>query len=143
MFHPSATIAWPQRRVTRRQGLATALAAGAAAAMAGCGALPGPASAPSVGGGEVRFLHWFSNFLTPLEPVIKEYQERTKTKITVELIALGEYPTKVTAAFAADAAPDLLFSYSQNDSKYYDAGSILDLSDRWKRDKFNLSDYAL
>ena len=143
MLQPSPTTAWPQRRVTRRQALATSLAPGAAAALAGCSPLPGPAPAASVGGGEIRFLHWFSNFLTPLEPVITEYQERTKTKITVELIGLGDYPAKVTAAFAADAAPDLLFSYSQNDSKYYDAGSILDLSDRWKRDKFTLGDYAL
>ncbi|MGH2370084.1 MAG: ABC transporter substrate-binding protein, partial [Chloroflexota bacterium] len=133
--------------LTRRRlgsvGMMAPAGGGLAMLLASCGPLPGQAPAAAKGGGEVRFLHWIDRWLPPLEPMFLQYQERTKTKITVELVALGEYPTKVTAAFAGDVAPDVLFSYSQNDSKYYDAGYILDLSDRWKRDHFNLGDYAL
>jgi multiple sugar transport system substrate-binding protein len=118
-------------------------AAGGAAMLAGCEPVFTQQPATAKGGGEVRFLHWIDRWLPPLEDSFKEYQTRTNTKITIELINLGDYATKVTAAFAGDAAPDLLFSYSQNDSKYYDAGYILNLNDRWKRDRFNLNDYAL
>lgn len=138
-----------KRSELTRRGLGTraaALAAGgglAALLAAACGPLQGQAPTTAKRGGEVRFLHWIDRWLPPLEPMFQQYQERTGTKITVELITLGDYPTKVTAAFAAEAAPDVLFSYSQNDSKYYDAGYVLDLGDRWKRDKFNLADYAV
>ncbi|MBI3970602.1 MAG: extracellular solute-binding protein [Chloroflexi bacterium] len=132
--------------VTRRTlGASSAITASSAlAALAtGCNLPSGPIDRSAKGGGEVRFLHWIDRWLPPLEDSFSRYQERTGTKITIELISLGEYPTKVTASFAGDVAPDILFSYSQNDSKYYDAGYILNLDDRWKRDKFNLNDYAL
>jgi ABC-type glycerol-3-phosphate transport system substrate-binding protein len=110
----------------------------------GCTPVGGPGGpAASRGGGEVRFLHWIPDWTQKLEPLFGQYTARTGTKITVEPTTLTEYPTKVTAAFAADVAPDVLFSYSQNDSKYYDAGHILDLSERWRRDRFALADYAL
>ncbi|HVG96319.1 MAG TPA: extracellular solute-binding protein [Chloroflexota bacterium] len=141
----------PRRRgatggLATRRGLALraatlAGAGGLAPVLARCG--PWPAPAPVKGGGEVRFLHWIPDWVDKLQPQLQQYQERTGTRITVEPTDLGAYPTKVTAAFAADAAPDVLFSYSQNDSKYYDAGAVLDLSERWKRDRFNLGDYAL
>ena len=98
--------------------------------------------APAVGG-ELRFLHWIPDWVQKLEPAFQAYKERTGTQITVELVDAGQYATKITAAFVAEAAPDVLFGYSFVDTKHYDSGYHLDLTDRWRRDRFDLGDYAL
>jgi multiple sugar transport system substrate-binding protein len=140
---PGAPRAISRRALGALAGRATAMAALAAApALGACREGPG-AAPPAKTGGELRFLHWIQDWVQKLEPTITQYQERTGTKVSVELVNSTEYAAKVTAAFVAEAAPDVLFGYSFVDTQHYDSGYHLDLSDRWKRDHFNLGDYAL
>jgi ABC-type glycerol-3-phosphate transport system substrate-binding protein len=92
------------------------------AGAAGCRPLGERAPAQTTGGGELHFLHWRAPRPQKLAPMFEQYTDRTGPKINIEDISQAAYPAKLVATMAAGTPPDLMYSYSQNDTKHYDAG---------------------
>ena len=92
----------------------------------------------------MRFLTWSTTWNEPMQPMFQQYTAKTGTKVTLEWETQADHDAKVTAGLASDTAPDLILSVSQIDTKFYDAGAMLNLSPYVQRDKLNLRrDYAL
>ena len=136
----------PMTQMTRRRAGQTALTAAEIGALAGCTPTASAPAAPAQArpGGEVRFLTWSVTWNEPMGPKFQEYTANTGTKVTLEWETQADHDAKVTAGLASDTAPDLILSVSQIDTKFYDAGAMLNLSPYVQRDKLNLRrDYAL
>jgi multiple sugar transport system substrate-binding protein len=134
------------RLTRRRMGQRAAAAAGWAGVLAGCAPGAEQTQAPTGprGGGEVRFLTWATTWNEPMVPMFEQYTAKTGTKITLEWETQGDHDAKVTAGLASDTAPDLILSVSQIDTKFYDAGAMLNLQPYVQRDRLNIRrDYAL
>ncbi|HEX2517288.1 MAG TPA: extracellular solute-binding protein, partial [Chloroflexota bacterium] len=133
-------------RLTRRRLAAVAAGAPFLGALAACAPGSGQTQLPAQArpGGEVRFLTWSTTWNEPMQPMFQQYTAKTGTKVTLEWETQADHDAKVTAGLASDTAPDLILSVSQIDTKFYDAGAMLNLSPYVQRDKLNLRrDYAL
>lgn len=93
-------------RTRVRKLIATAVAAGLLAAMAGC-------SSSEEGRGKT-LVYWASNQGTSLDhdraalkPVLDEFTKKTGTKVSLEVIGWGDLQTRLQTAVASGQAPDV------------------------------------
>jgi ABC-type glycerol-3-phosphate transport system substrate-binding protein len=136
----STTVRLRAGRLTRRQVLA---GTGAAALVTSSGACRAPGS----GGGEagpaartqpitLRFMSWRPNAMDRFEKKWQAWGESRKITFDIERLPnASERNTKLTAAIAADQAPDATDSHSDNDFKFYELGVMLQLDKYLSRDK--------
>jgi len=93
----------------------------------------------------IRYQTFWAQYRTDiLKQSIDQFVQQTGVKVTVESIPSADYRTSLATTMAAGTAPDTFIADIWNAVKYYDAGLILDLSDRVKADKIDLNnDYGL
>jgi ABC-type glycerol-3-phosphate transport system substrate-binding protein len=136
-------------RVSRRRVLSGAQAAAATGVLAAC-RTPAPGSSAEKSGAppqpvEIRFANWVQDYVPYWEQILPRFTEQTRITVTIEYIPYGnEWGTKLLALFTAGSAPDAAHSVSHTDTKFYDAGFMLDLTSIVARDKINIDrDYTL
>lgn len=125
--------------LTRRQFLAVAGTATAAALLAACApsaGTPAPGSgatsAPQVstGGGDLNYLHW-TNFVpemdTKLDDLAKTWGAQNKVNVKVEHININDIPARRAAAIQAKTGPDLIWD-TQNWAQLF-SDTLVDVSD--------------
>ncbi len=150
-------------RVTRRRFLTGMAAAGGAAALAACGSNPRDQTTPATAGGGpttaaaqtvvgaapardagvTSFMNWDDIRDTPIEAVIKEYEQQTGRKVeNVPNPGTGnEYETKVRTMLAGGTAPDIM-RVNDDFVRYYSIkDQVRDLSPYLKRDNIKPDDY--
>ncbi len=93
----------------------------------------------------VRYQTFWAQYRTDiLKQSIDQFTQQTGVKVNVESIPGADYRTGLATTMAAGTAPDTFIADIWNAVKYYDAGLILDLSERVKADKIDLNaDYGL
>lgn len=93
----------------------------------------------------LRYQTFWAQYRTDiLKQSIDQFTQQTGVKVTVESIPGADYRTSLATTMAAGTAPDVFIADIWNAVKYYDAGLILDLTERAKADKIDLNkDYGL
>ena len=139
-------------RVTRRKALGAGALGGAAgvagtalAACAGPEAQPSGASAPSGAPETIRFASWVPDYKPFHDQIFPRFSDKTRITVEYELHPSGgPWAEKLTALFVSGDPPDVAHSVSHSDTRYYDAGNIMDLGPIVAREKLNLDrDYVL
>jgi multiple sugar transport system substrate-binding protein len=122
---------------------------GVAGALVACGAPAGDGAArpaDSKVAATVRYLTWWTLDRAPTLDDWKAAFREEYPNITVEpeVITLPEYNAKFQVAIASGTPPDTVLQNSHAQTRWYDAGVHLDLTQLLARDKINLQrDYAL
>ena len=124
------------------------LGGGLTAALVACGAPGGsaPAATDSKTPATVRYLTWWQLDRAPTLDEWKRDFKEDAPNVTVEpeVITLAEYNAKFQVAISSGTAPDVVLQNSHAQTRWYDAGVHLDLTQLLARDKINLQrDYAL
>jgi ABC-type glycerol-3-phosphate transport system substrate-binding protein len=138
--------------ISRRGVLGGAGALGALGllGLTGCGAGSAPGGDKPSGAGAappqtIRFAWWQQDYKPFWDQIFPKFTEATNIKVELEFYMSGAaWAEKMTALFASDSQPDAAHSSSMTDTRYYDAGNILDLSPTVAREKLNIDkDYVL
>jgi len=139
----------PQRQpssATRRAFIGSGVLAGAAlAACAGPGAPQATQFSPTSAPTQIRFAWWQQDYKPFWDQIFPKFREKTNINIELEFYASGAvWAEKMTALFVSGDQPDAAHSSSMVDTRYYDAGNIMDITSVLAREKVNIDrDYAL
>ncbi|HET7771642.1 MAG TPA: extracellular solute-binding protein [Chloroflexota bacterium] len=133
----------------RRTLLGRSALTASAAGLAACG-VPGAQSGPPAGlkdqTATVRYMTWYgADRLPTTQAWIKAYNEEfPKVKVEIEELVLADVPVKFQAQLAGGTPPDLILADSHAQTKWFDSGAHLDMTQFLARDRINLDrDYAL
>ena len=132
--------------VSRRGFLGTSALTGAAlVACGGPGAGGGTQFSPTSPPVSIRFANWQADYKPFQDQTFPKFTEKTNIKIEYELHPSGgPWAEKMTAFFVSGDPPDVAHSGSMTDTRFYDAGNIMDLGPIVAREKMNLDrDYVL
>jgi len=125
------------------------LSLGVTGALAACGAPGEGGSATTLDAktpATVRYLTWWTLDRAPtMDEWRRDFKEEyPNVTVEPELITLAEYNAKFQVAVAGGTPPDAVLQNSHAQSRWYDTGVHLDLTQMLARDRVNLQrDYAL
>lgn len=93
----------------------------------------------------LRYQTFWAQYRTDiLKQSIEQFTQKTGVKVTVESLPSADFRTGLATTMAAGTAADTFIDDVWNMVKYYDANLILDIGDRVKADKIDLTkDYGL
>ena len=134
--------------MNRRSLLSRPALIASAVGLAACG-VPGAQSGPPAGlkdqTATVRYMTWYgADRLPTTQAWIKAYNEEyPKVKVEIEELVLADVPAKFQTQLAGGTPPDLILADSHAQTKWFDSGAHLDMTQFLARDRINLDrDYA-
>lgn len=87
---------------------------------------------------------WAQYRIDILQPALDDFTQRTGVEVVVESIPGGDYRTSLATTMAGGTTADVFIADIWNMVKYYDAGMILDLTERVEADGIDLAnEYGL
>lgn len=134
--------------MNRRALLGGSVPAATAAGLAACG-MPGQQGGPPAGlkdqAGTIRYMTWYgADRLPTTQAWVKGYHEEyPKVKVEIEELVLADVPAKFQTQLAGGTPSDLILADSHAQTKWFDSGAHLDMTQFLARDRINLDhEYA-